>query len=78
MCYKYKFNWPMNMDFTYLKENKRDTLVDFLDKEIDNLNYLISCRSTLKRPLNNILMDYSRSLFVISDDNDDNDALMLN
>ena len=68
----------MNMDFTYLKENKRDTLVDFLDKEIDNLNYLISCRSTLKRPLKNILKDYSRSVFVISDAPDDNDALMLN
>tara|TARA_B100000902_G_scaffold382931_1_gene421167 strand:- start:430 stop:636 length:207 start_codon:yes stop_codon:yes gene_type:complete len=68
----------MNMDFTYLKENKRDTLVDFLDKEIDNLNYLISCRSTLKRPLKNILKDYSRSVFVISDAPDDNDSLMLN
>ena len=68
----------MNMDFTYLKENKRDKLVDFLDKEIDSLNYLISCRSTLKRPLNNIFMDYSRSIFVISDAPDDNDALMLN
>jgi len=68
----------MNIDFTYLKDNKCDKLVDFLDKEIDNLNYLISCKSKVNRQSNKIIEDYSKSLFILSDDTDDIDILMLN
>ena len=68
----------MDIDFTYLKDNKCDKLVDFLDKEIDNLNYLISCKSKLNRQSNKIIEDYSKSLFILSDDTDDIDILMLN
>ena len=41
----------MDIDFTYLKESKRDKIVDFLDKEIDNLSYLIACKSKLNQQL---------------------------
>ena len=69
---------PMDIDFTYLKKNKCDTVVDFLDKEIDNLSYLISCKSKLNQQSNKILEDYSKSLFIISNDSDEIDTLMLN
>ena len=69
---------PMDIDFTYLKENKCDKVVDFLDKEIDNLSYLIACKSKLNQQSNKILENYSKSLFIISNDPDDIDTLMLN
>tara|TARA_Y100001968_G_C19157086_1_gene618967 strand:- start:412 stop:618 length:207 start_codon:yes stop_codon:yes gene_type:complete len=68
----------MDIDFTYLKESKRDKIVDFLDKEIDNLSYLIACKAKLNRESNKLFEDYSQSLFLIFDNPDDIDTLMLN
>ena len=67
----------MDIFFTYLKQNKQYTTLDFLDKEINDLNYLISLESKSNKYSNKIFRDYSKSLFIVSDE-DDVDAIMLN
>ena len=67
----------MDIFFTYLKQNKRDKVLDFLDKEINDLTYLISLESESTKCSNKIFRDYSKSLLIISDE-DDIDTIMLN
>jgi len=68
----------MDINFTYLKENKRDKILDFLEKEINDLSYLVSLQSKSTKHSNKIFTDYAESLFVVSDDDNDSDVLMLN
>jgi|TARA_B100001250_G_scaffold401465_1_gene413382 hypothetical protein len=67
----------MDLFFTYLKQHKEYKTIDFLDKEINDLNYLISLESESKKYSNKVFRDYSKSLFIVSDE-DDVDAIMLN
>ena len=68
----------MNKDFTFLKDSKSDKIINFLDQEIDNLNYLLSCKSTQKKDTNKIFKDYSRAIFVTNNDSNDIEDLILN
>ena len=67
----------MDIFFTYLKQNKRDKVLDFLDKEINDLTYLLSLESESTKCSNKIFGDYAKSLLIISDE-DDIDTIMLN
>jgi len=67
----------MDIFFTYLKQNKHDKVLDFLDKEINDLTYLISLEAESTKCSNKIFRDYSQSLLIISDE-DDIDAIILN
>ena len=66
----------MDINSTYLQENKRQKILDLLEKEINDLSYLISLRSKSNKESNKILTDYSESLFIVPDD--DCDVLILN
>ena len=68
----------MDINFTYLKEKKRDKILDFLEKEINDLSYLVSLQSNSTKNSNKIFTDYTDSLFVVSDDDNDGDVLILN
>ena len=65
----------MDIFFTYLKETKHKRVVDFLNKEIDYIDDLISLNS--EKHSNQFLNDYSNSLFITSDKEDD-DSIILN
>ena len=67
----------MDIFFTYLKEKKHKRTVDFLNKEIEYIDYLISLNSDLEKNSNKFLNDYSNSLFFTSD-KEDNDTIILN
>ena len=67
----------MDIFFTYLQEKKQEKIVDFLDKEIESLDYLISLNSTSKVSANKVLNNYSKSLFIISNE-EESDAIILN
>jgi len=67
----------MNIFFTYLKEKKHKRIVNFLNTEIEYIDYLISVNSDLEKRSNKFLNDYSNSLFITSD-KEDNDTIVLN
>ena len=67
----------MNIFFTYLKEKKHKRIVNFLNTEIEYIDYLISVNSDLEKHSNKFLTDYSNSLFIVSD-KEDNDTIVLN
>ena len=67
----------MDIFFTYLKEKKHKRVVDFLNKEIEYIDYLISLNSDSEKHSNKFLNDYSNSLFITSDKEDD-DSIILN
>jgi len=62
---------PMNI-FTYLNKQKHKQIIKFLEKELSDLDDFSSDLSS-----NKYLRDYSKSLFIISN-NDDNDSIILN
>ena len=61
--------------FTYLNKKKYKKILQFLDKELSNLDDLIDSNTEMKS--NKYLMDYSNSLFITSD-KDENDSVILN
>tara|TARA_Y100001968_G_C19053834_1_gene570446 strand:- start:296 stop:496 length:201 start_codon:yes stop_codon:yes gene_type:complete len=65
---------PMNI-FTYLNKQKHTQIIKFLEKELSDLDDFENFSSDLS--LNKYLMDYSKSLFIISN-KDDNDSIILN
>ena len=58
--------------FTYLNKQKHKQIIKFLEKELSDLDDFSSDLSS-----NKYLMDYSKSLFIISN-KDDNDSIILN
>ena len=58
--------------FTYLNKQKHKQIIKFLEKELSDLDDFSSDLSS-----NKCLMDYSKSLFIISN-KDDNDSIILN
>ena len=65
---------PMNI-FTYLNKQKHKQIIKFLEKELSDLDDVVDFSSDLSS--NKYLMDYSKSLFIISN-KDDNDSIILN
>ena len=61
--------------FTYLNTKKKNKIIDFLDDEIDNINGLFI--ENLHKKSNQDLINYSKSLFV-SSDKDENGFIILN
>ncbi len=61
--------------FTYLNKQKHTQIIKFLEKELSDLDDFENFSSDLS--LNKYLMDYSKSLFIISN-KDDNDSIILN
>ena len=62
---------PMNI-FTYLNKQNHKQIIKFLEKELSDLDDFSSDLSS-----NKYLRDYSKSLFIISN-KDDNDSIILN
>ena len=67
----------MDIFFTYLKDKKHKRVVDFLNKEIKHIDYLIALNSTSEKDSNKFFNDYSNSLFITSD-KEDHDSIILN
>ena len=67
----------MSIIFTYFKKNKRKKISQFLESEIEYIDNLISVVSDSESALNKVLIDYSKSLFFVSNE-DDNDTVILN
>ncbi|MAQ70442.1 MAG: hypothetical protein CMD23_05045 [Flavobacteriales bacterium] len=65
---------PMNI-FTYLRKQKNKKIIEFLEQELCHLDALDDSSSYLNE--NKYLIDYSKSLFIISN-KDDNDTIILN
>ena len=65
---------PMNI-FTYLNKQKHKQIIKFLEKELSDLDDHVDFSSDLNS--NKYLMDYSKSLFITSN-KDDNDSIILN
>ena len=61
--------------FTYLNKQKHTQVIKFLEKELSDLDDFEHFSSDLSS--NKYLMDYSKSLFIISN-KDDNDSIILN
>ena len=61
--------------FTYLNKQKHTQVIKFLEKELSDLDDFENFSSDLSS--NKYLMDYSKSLFIISN-KDDNDSIILN
>ena len=61
--------------FTYLNKKQHTQIIKFLDNELSNLDGFISSVEEVKS--NKYLIDYSKSLFIISN-KDDNDSIILN
>lgn len=61
--------------FTYLNKQKHTQIIKFLEKELSDLDDFENFSSDLSS--NKYLMDYSKSLFIISN-KDDNDSIILN
>ena len=66
----------MDILFTYLKENKKKEIISFLDKEIKLIDYMIDLDSDLS--FKNNLIGFSNSVFIVSEDEKDDDSLILN
>ena len=66
----------MSIIFTHFKKNKRKKISQFLESEIEHIDNLISVVSA-ESTLNKVLIDYSKSLFFVSNE-DDNDTVILN
>ena len=66
----------MNIFFTYLKEKKHKRIVNFLNTEIEYIDYLNSVNSDLEKRSNKFLNDYSNSLFITSDKEDDDSIIL--
>ena len=66
---------PMDKLFTYLNNTTNNKIIDFLDHEIDQLNYLLDNDAELRK--HNFLLDYSSSIFIVSK-NKSNDSITLN
>lgn len=58
--------------FTYLNKQNHKQIIKFLEKELSDLDDFSSDLSS-----NKYLRDYSKSLFIISN-KDDNDSIILN
>ena len=67
----------MSIIFTHFKKNKRNKISQFLESEIEYIDNLISVVSDSEIALNKVLIDYSKSLFFVSNE-DDNDTVILN
>ena len=67
----------MSIIFTHFKKNKRKKISQFLESEIEHIDNLISVVSDSESTLNKVLIDYSKSLFFVSNE-DDNDTVILN
>tara|TARA_B100000902_G_C27236401_1_gene877676 strand:- start:1028 stop:1231 length:204 start_codon:yes stop_codon:yes gene_type:complete len=66
---------PMDKLFTYLNNTTNNKIIDFLDHEIDQLDYLLDNDADLRK--HNFLLDYSSSIFIVSK-NQSNDSITLN
>jgi len=66
---------PMDKLFTYLNNTTNNKIIDFLDYEIDQLDYLLDNDTDLRK--HDFLLDYSRSIFIVSK-NKSNDSITLN
>ena len=66
---------PMDKLFTYLNNTTNNKIIDFLDHEIDQLNYLLDNDAELRK--HDFLLDYSSSIFIVSK-NKSNDSITLN
>jgi len=65
---------PMNI-FTYLTKQQNKKIIKFLEQELSDLDEVID--SSLDLNSNKYLIDYSKSLFITSN-KDDNDSIILN
>ena len=61
----------MDIFFTYLKEKKQRRVINFLNNEIEYIDYLISLNLDSKKDLNQFLSDFSKSSFISDRDKDD-------
>ena len=61
--------------FTYLTKQQNKKIIKFLEQELSDLDEVIDSSFDLNS--NKYLMDYSKSLFIVSN-KDDNDAIILN
>ena len=66
---------PMDTLFTYLNNTTDNKIIDFLDHEINQLNYLLDNDTEMRK--HNFLLDYSNSIFIVSK-NKSNDSITLN
>ena len=67
-------NKPMDI-FTYLNKKRTTSTIIFLNQEIDQINHLLDLNSCNNYHQN--IMNYSKSVFCISDD-EHNDSVILN
>ena len=61
--------------FTYLTKDQNKKIIKFLEEELSHLDALADSSSDFSD--NKYLIDYSKSLFIISN-KDDDDAIILN